>query len=55
VAIKKMKQKFKDLEECASLREVRSLKRLNHNHPNIIKLKEVVLSNGELYLVFDYL
>ena len=38
-AIKKMKKKFYTWEECMQLREVKSLKKLNH--PNIVKLKEV--------------
>ena len=37
VAVKKMKKKFFTWEECMQLREVKSLKKLNH--PNIIKLK----------------
>jgi len=36
-AIKKMKKKFYTWEECMQLREVKSLKKLNH--PNIVKLK----------------
>ncbi len=32
-----MKQKYKDWDECNVLREIKSLKKLNH--PNIIKLK----------------
>jgi protein kinase len=38
-AVKKMKKKFYTWEECMQLREVKSLKKLNH--PNIVKLKEV--------------
>ena len=34
-----MKQKFYSWEECLKLREVTSLKKLNH--ANIVKLKEV--------------
>ena len=48
-AIKKMKKKFYTWEECMQLREVKSLKKLNH--PNIIKLKEVIRENDELYFV----
>lgn len=36
-----------------ALREIKSLRKLNH--PNIIKLKEVIKVNDELYLVFEYL
>ncbi|KAJ8600049.1 hypothetical protein CTAYLR_001824 [Chrysophaeum taylorii] len=50
-AIKKMKKKFYTWEECMQLREVKSLKKLNH--PNIIKLKEVIRENDELYFVFE--
>ena len=34
-----MKKKFYTWQECMQLREVQSLKKLNH--PNIVKLKEV--------------
>jgi serine/threonine protein kinase len=39
-AIKKMKKKFNSWEECIALREIKSLRKLNH--PNIIKMKEVL-------------
>ncbi|KAJ7558175.1 hypothetical protein O6H91_04G027300 [Diphasiastrum complanatum] len=51
VAIKKMKRKFYSWEECMNLREVKSLRRLNH--PNIVKLNEVIRENDELYFVFE--
>ena len=35
-----------------SLREVKALRKLNH--PNIIKLKEVVRFNDELYFIFEF-
>ncbi|GMH61873.1 hypothetical protein TL16_g03350 [Triparma laevis f. inornata] len=53
VAIKKMKKKFYTWEECMQLREVKSLKKLNH--PNIIKLKEVIRENDELFFVFEFM
>jgi len=53
VAVKKMKKKFYNWDECMQLREVKSLKKLNH--PNIIKLKEVIRENDELYFVFEYM
>ncbi|CAH8870325.1 unnamed protein product [Trichobilharzia szidati] len=53
VAIKKMKRKFFSWNECLNLREVKSLKRLNH--PNIVKLREVIRENDELYFVFEYM
>ena len=53
VAIKKMKKKFYSWDECMSLRELKSLKKLNH--PNILKLKEVIKVSDELNFVFEYL
>ncbi|XP_078069382.1 serine/threonine-protein kinase MAK isoform X2 [Mustelus asterias] len=53
VAIKKMKRKFYSWDECMNLREVKSLKKLNH--ANVIKLKEVVRENDHLYFVFEYM
>lgn len=40
VAIKKMKRKYRNWDECMSLREVKSLRKMNH--PNLVKLKEVL-------------
>ncbi|XP_042456354.1 cyclin-dependent kinase F-4-like [Zingiber officinale] len=54
VAIKKLKRKYYSWEECLNLQEVKSLRRLNH--PNIVKLKEVIRENIDiLYLVFEYM
>jgi male germ cell-associated kinase len=69
MAVKKMKKKFYTWEECMQLREVKvslliadqdsdpatsqSLKKLNH--PNIVKLKEVIRENDELFFVFEYM
>ncbi|KPP70215.1 hypothetical protein Z043_110975 [Scleropages formosus] len=53
VAIKKMKRKFYSWEECMNLREVKSLKKLNH--ANVVKLKEVIRENDHLYFVFEYM
>ncbi|TGZ50350.1 hypothetical protein CRM22_010857 [Opisthorchis felineus] len=53
VAIKKMKKKFFSWDECLNLREVKTLKRLNH--PNIVKLREVIRENDELFFVFEYM
>ena len=47
-----MKSKYKNIEECTSMREIKSLRKLEHT--NLIKLKEVILANSELYLVFDF-
>lgn len=35
------------------LREVKSLKKLSH--PNIVKLKEVIRENHELFFVFEFM
>ncbi|KAI3903804.1 hypothetical protein MKW92_030957, partial [Papaver armeniacum] len=53
VAIKKMKRKYYCWEECINLREVKSLRKMNH--PNIVKLKEVIRENDILYFVFEYM
>ncbi|XP_071500666.1 LOW QUALITY PROTEIN: serine/threonine-protein kinase MAK-like [Diadema antillarum] len=53
VAIKKMKKKFYSWNECMELREVKSLKKLNH--ANIVKLKEVIREENILYFVFEYM
>ncbi len=53
VAIKKMKKKFYSWDECMSLREIKALRKLNH--PNIVKLREVIRVNNDLYLVFEYM
>lgn len=53
VAIKKMKKKFYSWDEAMSLREIKSLRKLNH--PSIVKLKEVIRVNDDLYFVFEYM
>jgi len=53
VAVKKMKKKFYTWEECMALREIKSLRKLNH--PSLVKLKEVIRLNDELYFIFEYL
>ncbi|XP_044466077.1 cyclin-dependent kinase F-4-like isoform X2 [Mangifera indica] len=53
VAIKKMKKKYYSWDECINLREVKSLRKMNH--PNIVKLKEVIRENDILYFVFEYM
>ncbi|XP_041847568.1 serine/threonine-protein kinase MAK-like [Melanotaenia boesemani] len=53
VAIKRMKKKFYSWDECLNLREVKSLKKLNH--ANVVKLKEVIRENDNLYFVFEYM
>lgn len=53
VAIKRMKRKYYSWDEAMSLREVKSLKKLNHS--NIVKLREVIRENDTLYFVFEYM
>lgn len=53
VAIKKMKKKFYSWEECMALREIKSLRKLNH--PQIVKLKEVIRVNDDLYFIFEFM
>jgi protein kinase len=53
VAVKRMKQRFQTWEECLQLREITSLRRLQHT--NIIKLKEVVRENTELFMIFEFM
>mmetsp|Transcript_8193 Transcript_8193/g.30291 ORF Transcript_8193/g.30291 Transcript_8193/m.30291 type:complete len:347 (-) Transcript_8193:121-1161(-) len=53
VAIKQLKKKYFSWSECIKLREVESLRKLNHL--NIVKLKEVVRENNVLYLVFEHM
>ncbi|KAH7423814.1 hypothetical protein KP509_12G075200 [Ceratopteris richardii] len=51
VAVKKIKQKYYTWEECMNLREVKPLQKLKH--PHIVRLKEVVRENNELFFVFE--
>ncbi|KAI5422962.1 hypothetical protein KIW84_046109 [Lathyrus oleraceus] len=53
VAVKRLKRKFCFWEEYTNLREVKALRKMNH--PNIIKLGEVVKENNELFLIFEYM
>ena len=48
-----MKRKYYSWEECLNLKEVKSLRKMNH--PNIVKLKEVFRKNDILYFVFEYM
>ncbi|AQK73878.1 Serine/threonine-protein kinase MHK [Zea mays] len=48
-----MKKKYYSFEECMGLREVKSLRRMNH--PNIVKLKEVIRENDILYFIMEYM
>ena len=53
VAIKKMKKKYYSWDECIALRELKSLRKLTH--PNIVKLREVIRDNDELFFVFEFM
>ncbi|KAG2672591.1 hypothetical protein I3760_13G048900 [Carya illinoinensis] len=53
VAVKKLKRKFYFWQEHTKLRELKALRKLNH--PKIIKLKEVVRENNELFFIFEYM
>ena len=48
-----MKKKFASWDEAMSLREVKTLRRLNHK--NVVKLKEVIRQQNDVYLVFEYM
>eukprot|EP01013_Petalomonas_cantuscygni_P009775 TRINITY_DN2268_c0_g1_i2.p1 TRINITY_DN2268_c0_g1~~TRINITY_DN2268_c0_g1_i2.p1 ORF type:complete len:407 (+),score=62.58 TRINITY_DN2268_c0_g1_i2:61-1281(+) len=51
-ALKVFRQKFKTWQEALELRELKSLKRLVH--VNIIRLKEVIRENDELFMLFEF-
>jgi len=54
VAIKKIRlEKEDDGVPSTAIREISLLKNLKH--PNVVELKEVLFSQEELYLVFEYL
>ena len=53
VAIKRMKAQFASWDEAMKLREVKSLRKLNHY--NIVKLKEVIRQQDSLYFVFEFM
>ncbi|KAL8159918.1 hypothetical protein V2J09_001455 [Rumex salicifolius] len=48
-----MKKRYYSWDECINLREVKSLRRMNH--PNIVKLKEVIREHDILHFVFEYM
>jgi len=53
VAIKKMKKKYTNWDECKNLREVKSLNAIKHE--NIIKIKEMIREDNMLHLIFEYM
>ena len=53
VAIKKLKQKYRTIEECISKIEVKVLQKLNHE--NIVQLKEVIKDKNDVVsYIFEY-
>nr|XP_043616031.1 cyclin-dependent kinase F-4-like [Erigeron canadensis] len=54
VAVKKLMEKYDSNNEYLILREIKALKKLD-NHPNIVKLKQVVKEQDDLYMVFEYM
>jgi len=48
-----MKKKFYSWEEALALREVESLRKLKHH--NIVKLKEVIRENDQLFFIFEFM
>ncbi|CAI9287862.1 unnamed protein product [Lactuca saligna] len=53
VAIKQLKMKYNSVEECMNLTEVKALRQMDH--PNIVKLKDIIKEHDSLYLVFEYM
>ena len=51
--MKKMKRKFYSWDEALRLREVLALRKLKH--PALVKLKEVIREQDEVFLVFEYM
>ena len=48
-----MKKKYLKWEECLNLKEIKALIGLKHS--NIVTLNEIVLSNNELNLIFEFI
>ena len=53
VAIKKMKKKYKQWEECKQLKEIQAL--INLRHSNIVTLNQVILEKEELNIIFEFI
>ena len=52
VAVKRLKERFRSMEECLSRIEVKVLEKLNHE--NIVQLKEVIRDKkGEVSYIFE--
>ncbi|KAI3830123.1 hypothetical protein L1987_04257 [Smallanthus sonchifolius] len=54
VAIKKLYRKHYSVQDCLNLREIKSLFDLN-DHPNSVKLKDVINQEGVVFLEFEYM
>ncbi|XP_071717927.1 cyclin-dependent kinase F-4-like [Rutidosis leptorrhynchoides] len=54
VAIKRLHQPYYSKDECMNLIEVKSLLKMK-NHPNIVKLKQIVREHTIVYMVFEYM
>lgn len=52
VAIKRLKSTF-SWQEALEMNEIKSLRKLN-NHPNVIKILEMVRKNEEVNIIFEY-
>ena len=52
VAIKKLKSDQK-WEDAINMIEIKSLKRLN-NHPNVIKVLEMIRKDSKIYIVMEF-
>jgi protein kinase len=54
VAIKRMKERYRNWEDCLELKEVKSLRKINKAKPeNVIEMKTVFRENDYLYIVFE--
>ena len=54
VAVKKLKKKIFSLDESRNLKEVKCLRKMN-NHPNIVKLRNLVKEHEDVFIVFEYM
>ena len=53
VAIKKMKQRFANIQSATEIKEVKVLLKLDH--PNIVKIKDIKFFDGVLYIIYEFL
>ncbi|KAI3788163.1 hypothetical protein L2E82_00871 [Cichorium intybus] len=53
VAIKKLKIMCKSVNDCTNMREIKALCKMNH--PNIVRLKQIIKEHDTLYLVLEYM